>query len=1062
MISDHVQATARLARWRNGVPFEADDSNGTTIPGAVLSGDELWRLRLATGGLDEERLLTLLADRSPDRDNAKAVDILCCATSARIDTDRPFLVATGGLVKRVRHTLCARLHALLTGADDNIVRLFRDPDALIAELVRGGLCATLDTMLKRSMVSELAKERAANILTGSTAAQRFASFIKRFTEPDRRRALYSDYPLLGDRIIVVAELWQEYAEEFLQRLVTDLPDLLERLGAASDNDHLVEIRTGLGDSHRGSRSVAMIEFASGWKVVYKPRPSGVDAHFQDLVMWINDRVEGLGLRTVRCLDRGAYGWTEFVESRPCTSERELHTFYRRQGALLAVLYVMHANDISAENLVAAGDQPVLVDLETLLQPRLEVLRRAERSPAEAAAADLVASSVIHAGLLPSGKSGWAELAGMSINDGSALSTVRIPHVESAGTDLMRIRLQKAAVPRSNNQPNQAVGTVRLRDYVDPVVVGFSEVYNVLRRHRVELTAQHGPLAAFRDDEVRVLLRDTSTYGMILGMSFHPQLLRNRWDQQQHLDLLWREVATKPGLAAATEGERYALWRGDIPAFAARVDSTAVLDDRGVAVLETGVSSGWQMVNELLDRLDDEDLARQVWLIRACMLTNGVRWDQPVILARDAHVPSIVPVDTGPLLAVAQAVAERLAELAVEDSQGAVWLGVHTSAGSNWQVGVVGPDLYAGGLGIALFLAHYAEISGETAHRDRARRAVTSALRQIERGQLAHGGGELGLLGLGGAVYALSELGTLWADDGLISAARELAATMSPLIDRDEEFAVMDGTAGALLGVGALARTGRGNGISDVVRRAADRLLAAQGATSGHAAWLPRGMQELGLIRQPLAGYGHGASGIASALVRATEVLGDERYIEAALRAVDYERELFDVQRNNWRDIRELSGPDGLAVEKHGDWTATEGNSIAWCHGAAGIGLTRLHILRHHDGARIRADLDAALETTLRGGFGNGHSLCHGDFGSLELAVAVATEWADDELWTRLRRHAATVVEAITHQGWRCGLYRDLEVPGLYTGLAGIGFGALRVCALPGGPASLNGGPQLPE
>lgn len=1048
------QAAARLARWRKGVPFEADGSNGTSIPGAVLHGDELWRLRLAIGGLDEDRLLALLADPGPEHDAAESIDILCGVTSARIDAERPFLVATGNLVERVRHQLCVRLHALLTEADDNIVRLVRNPDTLVTELVRGGLCATLDTMLHRSMVSELAKERAANTLTGSTAAQRFDSFIERFTEPDRRRALYSSYPLLANRLVVVAELWHEYAAEFLQRLVADLPELFERL--TPDNGPVVALRSGLGDSHRGSRSVTLIEFASGSKVVYKPRPFGVDAHFQDLVTWINDRVDGLGLRIVRCLNRGAYGWMEFIESRPCTSERELHTFYRRQGALLAVLYVLHANDISAENLVAAGDQPVLVDLETLLQPRLDALRRADQSPAEAAAADLVASSVIHAGLLPSGKSGWAELAGMSINDGSALSSVRIPHVESAGTDRMRIRLQKAAVPRSHNQPNRAVGTVRLRDYADPVVAGFREVYNVLRRHRVELAAPGGPLAAFRDDEIRVLLRDTSTYGMILGMSFHPQLLRNRWDQEQHLDLLWREVATKPGLAAATEGERYALWRGDIPVFTARVDGGTVVDDRGAVVLETGVTSGWQMVGELLDRLDDEDLARQIWLIRACLLTNGVRWDQPVVLARVAHVPSAAPVDIGPLLSVAQGVAERLAELAVEDARGAVWLGVHTGAGSNWQVGVVGPDLYAGGLGIALFLAHYAEISGETVHRDRARRAVTSALRQIERGQLTHGGGELGLLGLGGAVYALSELGTLWADDGLVSAARKLAASMPRLIDRDEEFAVMDGTAGALLGVGALARTGPGGGISDIVRSAADRLLAAQGATTSHAAWLPRQMHELGLIRQPLAGYGHGASGIASALVRATEVLGDERYIEAALQAVDYERELFDVKRNNWRDIRELSGPDGLAVEKHGDWTATEGNSIAWCHGAAGIGLTRLHILRHYDSAQIRADLDAALETTLRGGFGNGHSLCHGDFGSLELAVAVATERADDELWTRLRRHAATVVEAISHQGWRCGLYRDLEVPGLYTGLAGIGFGALRVCAFPDGPAAVVG------
>jgi type 2 lantibiotic biosynthesis protein LanM len=1052
---------ARSARWRNGVPFQADASNGTAIPGAVLTGAELWRLRLATAGLDEARLLALLADSDPGPGFAEAIDELCRARINSIDPDRPFVVATGALTDRVRAELGARLTTLSVAANADAARLIREPDTLVAGLVRGGLCTTLDTMLHRTMVSELARERAAGILTGSTATERFACFIQRFTEPDRRRALYDEYPVLARRLVTAARLWHEYAAELLERLVADLPELLDRLAAPPDSGAVIAVRTGLGDAHRGARSVALIEFASGWKAVYKPRPFGIDAHFQDLVTWINQRVKGLGLRKVRCFDRTTYGWMEFVESQPCSSERELRTFYRRQGALLALLYVLHANDISAENLVAVGDQPVLVDLETLLQPRIAAMRRADESPAEAAAADLVSSSVIHAGLLPSGKSGWAELSGMSIQDGSARSAIRIAHVEAGGTDLMRIRLQKATVARRHNQPNSSAGSVRLRDYTDHVVAGFSEVYEALRRHRAELAAPDGPLTALRADEVRVLLRDTSTYGLILGMSFHPRLLRNRWDQEQHLDLLWREVAIKPGLAPVTEGERFALWRGDIPVFTARCDDAAIVDDRGITVLANGVTSGGQMVDEQLDRLDDDDLARQVWLVRACMLTNGVRWDQPLVLARDVHVPATAPVATDALLSVAQAAAERLAELVIEDAHGAVWLGVHTGAGSNWQVGVVGPDLYAGGLGIALFLAYYAEVSGEAVHRDRARRAVAAALRQIERGRLRHGGGELGLLGLGGAVSALSELGMLWSEPGLVSTAHTLAAAMTPLIDRDEEFAVMDGAAGALLGLAALARTGRGATISDIARRAADHLLDAQGAATGTAAWLPRQMREAGLVSKPLAGYGHGASGIASALVCASELLSDTKYFDAALRAVDYERELFDPERNNWRDIRELAGPGGLVVEKHGDWTTTEGNSIAWCHGAVGIGLARLHMLRYDDNVLLRADLDAALDTTLRAGFGNGHSLCHGDFGSLELAVAVATERGDDQLWHRLRRHAATVVEDISRGGWRCGLYRDLEVPGLYTGVAGIGFGALRVAAAPAGPLPLTGGPHLP-
>ena len=39
-------------------------------------------------------------------------------------------------------------------------------------------------------------------------------------------------------------------------------------------------------------------------------------------------------------------------------------FYRRQGALLALLYALEATDFHAENLIASGEFPVLIDLET--------------------------------------------------------------------------------------------------------------------------------------------------------------------------------------------------------------------------------------------------------------------------------------------------------------------------------------------------------------------------------------------------------------------------------------------------------------------------------------------------------------------------------------------------------------------------------------------------------------------------------------------------------------------------------------------------------------------------
>ena len=59
---------------------------------------------------------------------------------------------------------------------------------------------------------------------------------------------------------------------------------------------------------------------------------------------------------------------------------------------------------------------------------------------------------------------------------------------------------------------------------------------------------------------------------------------------------------------------------------------------------------------------------------------------------------------------------------------------------------------------------------------------------------------------------------------------------------------------------------------------------------------------------------------------------------------------------------------------------------AWCHGAPGIGLARLRSLPVLDDAATRAELRAAIATTLAHGFTGSHCLCHGGFGNLELLV----------------------------------------------------------------------------
>ena len=92
----------------------------------------------------------------------------------------------------------------------------------------------------------------------------------------------------------------------------------------------------------------------------------------------------------------------------------------------------------------------------------------------------------------------------------------------------------------------------------------------------------------------------------------------------------------------------------------------------------------------------------------------------------------------------------------------------------------------------------------------------------------------------------------------------------------------------------------------------------------------------------------------------------------------------------------------------------------------------------------QAEIDAALETTLARGFGANHSLCHGDLGNLETLLQAGEKLADPRWRAEAARMGAATLESIRRNGWICGVPSGVETPGLMQGLAGIGYGLLRL------------------
>ena len=92
---------------------------------------------------------------------------------------------------------------------------------------------------------------------------------------------------------------------------------------------------------------------------------------------------------------------------------------------------------------------------------------------------------------------------------------------------------------------------------------------------------------------------------------------------------------------------------------------------------------------------------------------------------------------------------------------------------------------------------------------------------------------------------------------------------------------------------------------------------------------------------------------------------------------------------------------------------------------------------------IDSEISAALELTRRFGFGDNHSLCHGDIGNLELLQLARERTRYSDSSADLDHAISAILHVGERDGWRCGAPFDIEIPGLMTGLAGIGYGLLR-------------------
>ena len=852
--------------------------------------------------------------------------------------------------------------------------------------------------------------------------------------------LIRKYPVLGRFLATRLLQWVDAAREFLLRLEADQKELETRYNQGQSLGPVIRLNPGLSDRHGQGRTALRVHFAAGVRLINKPKMIATEAAYGELLDWINHNAGLPPLRTIQVLARGAYGWVEEIQARPCQHPREVENFYFRAGMLVCLVYALEGTDCHNENLIAPGEHPLIIDHETLFQPRSRYFGPpGEEGTFSLANRFFLEDSVFRTALLPRRE---IRPSGESFDvSGLGGTEVQLAHRrkrtwENINTDAMRLRTE----PISNQPTHNVVildgQKVQAAHYVDQIAAGFEQMYRFLQARGAESLCPQGPLCNWSG--LRYLFRDSGVYASMLKRLYSPRCLRHGMDASIELELLSRPLLYAPDRPTAwpiLADERKSILQGDIPIFHHAADGEVLFLEGGGSIPQFLRESGFSRVQRRFGTLSEEDLERQLGFLRASFeLQQG----EPEMVGGTASEASEVPREDGwgpdDFLAEALRIARQIRQAAHSFRDGVSWnIVAYYDGAQRWQLEPMTPRFYDGLCGVALFLAAVMKLVGEPNLTALARAALGTVVRESVRPDYVWVLFEPGIgagVGQSSAIYALVRASEFLGEEEWLHHGRRFAEMLeAERITTDRKLDPLSGAAGAVVALLVLYRATQLPEILDKAALCGEHLLQ-------HRSTSPQGLRAWKTVAgKMLTGFSHGVSGIAYALLKLHAATGESSFREAALEAEVYESSVLMPEVSNWPDFRYLRSEHGYH------------HMASWCHGAPGIALSRLAALGILDTPQVRQDIGLGLEATRLTGTQGLDTLCCGAMGRVEAFVVASKELGDPAFLQEARKLASTVLcRSRREGGYALGWKKAPYLASFHQGMAGIGYEFLRLAA----------------
>ncbi|MDX3229891.1 type 2 lanthipeptide synthetase LanM family protein [Streptomyces sp. ME19-01-6] len=851
--------------------------------------------------------------------------------------------------------------------------LFADPLAVLRQVLERAE-ARLREVYTRPLVAAVNQARQRGRLVGTNPAVRYEYFVDQSIRGSFEELSGLSFPVLRNVTRVVLAYEVHNFLELCLRLIADRDAIADTFGIDAA-DQIVSCGFADGDAHHHGRSVSVLEFRSGRKLAYKPRDVSCEAAYAVIAREANEWL-GTSLVAPEVLERAGYGYVEYVAAADVADMSA--RFMEASGELAAVMYLLNAQDMHVENVVATRRGPVPIDLETILQPVRIHLGPPEETPGNAH--HRIAQSVYGIGILPllmAGRdedSGYVDL-GFLGEQGGGESPFKSLRFDAPFTDEVRLTLRKQAAEKRRT----VVGTLS-QDEVhalgERMAAGFTRVCRAVMSDKGRWTALVREAAA--GVRVRYLHHPTMVYAQTLRTASSARAMS---DPASYLAVLKR-VAIPGGSAtrAIVRSELRQLAGRDVPYFTVGAADVALTDGEETEVGALLAGSPLDVATAKVAALTEFEVGEQLRLIHSAF---SCRFPDDHLTSADSFGPGLPrntargrptgrPGDT--LAGVVTRLCDTMVASALPDRYARLphtWIGPLASAQANrpWPPAVLGYDLYTGRVGPALALAAAGRVLDRSAYRDLATQIFSATAEGLSdppsgTSDTRRAAPFSAYAGSAGTLLTLALAGRLLGAPGWVRVAQQAVPTVLDLVDdqptADLPLDVISGLAGVLSCVTAI-----GGPHSDASAAALTAMLTDALRQDAHHPVLDQ------------SGFGHGVSGVIHALSRAYPGLPEGRRaaVEATLsRLIGRLRDFYDPAEGDW--YSNVATP----------WSFATG----WCHGSAGIALALTAYGAVSEDASVERMRKVAVGNMLRRGFGRNLTWCHGDLGNHDILSAVAS------------------------------------------------------------------------